>query len=506
MRDYNNELETILDKKLFPVEVKNILLSMFYKINTAYNDYSVVKRNVEDKKEYMESLINTIDTCNNITLIKPNEDDKEKMNIYTTFNTDYAKRNIEVYPNEKTMLYALNDLNYTKMYLKDSYGLIKNSFPYVINKGREIDSTEIIRDFDAWTWNTQVDEISSLEANLLFQNLQMLLGYRRWQELLNLKAVKSDLNILEKNLEKLYGKDLSSKLLRNIYKISIILLINEDNKEKDRLKREKEWMEAEYNKINDKKEYVENITSIKKKINKKIKDIDIILNNDKLLLEEFEKRNQKLSKQSKIFSLSHLNEILIRERDNEIKKLNEYNSKIDPKKYTEGKIKLEKEYKMLKNIDFTSDNKVLLRRYMLNAQKIFIECFKKQIKEADNKKQLMYLIYVFRYYKFIPFSKKTFIKDEKVLKEIIKEAEKMLIEKMDEFKMINKYADDFIIYKVFETKIFVLEDIQFELKKEKDDSSVMLNFYDENIVSDSFKIDNLEVQKLKFNKKHKIFI
>ena len=35
MRDYNNELEKILEKKSFSETTKNLLLSMLYKIETA---------------------------------------------------------------------------------------------------------------------------------------------------------------------------------------------------------------------------------------------------------------------------------------------------------------------------------------------------------------------------------------------------------------------------------------------------------------------------------------
>jgi len=44
IKDYNNELEKILENKLFSVDVKNILLSMFYKIENAYKDYKVIKQ------------------------------------------------------------------------------------------------------------------------------------------------------------------------------------------------------------------------------------------------------------------------------------------------------------------------------------------------------------------------------------------------------------------------------------------------------------------------------
>ena len=57
IRDYNNELEKILENKLFSYDVKNLLLSMLYKIENAYADYETVKRNVEKKKEYVKNII-----------------------------------------------------------------------------------------------------------------------------------------------------------------------------------------------------------------------------------------------------------------------------------------------------------------------------------------------------------------------------------------------------------------------------------------------------------------
>ena len=286
LKDYTNQLEDILEKKSFSVEVKNILLSMLYKIDISYNDFSTVKRNVEDKKSYIEGLLNTIETCNNITLIKPISDD-DKENIYTNFKVNSLKRKIEVYPNEKAMLYALNDLNYTKMYLNENYKLIRNSLPYLINKGREINDTEIIRDFDAWTWNVQIDEIPNVEINLIYQNMQLLLGYSKLNELLNLKALKSDLELLEQSLKLLYGEENASKFLELLYKISIIIYVNENEEERQRLFEEKKWIEKEYNRLNNKKKLLEDITNSKKAIMNKIKDIDIILSNKKLLIEEY---------------------------------------------------------------------------------------------------------------------------------------------------------------------------------------------------------------------------
>ena len=43
LKDYNNVLEKILENKNFSEDVKNLLLSMFYKIENAYEEYITVK-------------------------------------------------------------------------------------------------------------------------------------------------------------------------------------------------------------------------------------------------------------------------------------------------------------------------------------------------------------------------------------------------------------------------------------------------------------------------------
>ena len=42
-KDYNNELETILETKKFDENAKNLLLNILYKIEAAYKDYEKVK-------------------------------------------------------------------------------------------------------------------------------------------------------------------------------------------------------------------------------------------------------------------------------------------------------------------------------------------------------------------------------------------------------------------------------------------------------------------------------
>ena len=57
LKDYNNILENILEQKDFSEDTKNLLLSMLYKIEMAYNDYEKVKQNVETKEEFLTNII-----------------------------------------------------------------------------------------------------------------------------------------------------------------------------------------------------------------------------------------------------------------------------------------------------------------------------------------------------------------------------------------------------------------------------------------------------------------
>ena len=59
-KDYNNELEKVIETKDFDEDVKNLLLSIFYKVEVSYKDYKKVKRNVESQQEYIEKLLKII--------------------------------------------------------------------------------------------------------------------------------------------------------------------------------------------------------------------------------------------------------------------------------------------------------------------------------------------------------------------------------------------------------------------------------------------------------------
>ena len=384
--------------------------------------------------------------------MKPSESE-EKENIYTKFKIDKENKKIEVYPNEEAMLYALNNFNYIKMYLSEDYKLIRHSLPKLLNVGREINNTEIIRDFDAWSWNIQKDEITSIETNLIYQNLQILLGYKKLNELLENKLLKTTLLPLEDSLKEVYGEDNTKIILNLIYKLSIIIDVNEDQEERKRIFEQKVLLDKEYSRLNNKRKLIDDISKCKKIIFDKIKEIDIILNNREKLVEEYNKRNEKLPDHSKIFSLSHFSEILLRERKQELDKIEEYNKIIEPKNYTFSKSKYENDLNLLSNIKLDGKIKNSTTKLMINLQEIFLDCFNTQIDKAETKKDILNLIYINRYYNFIPFDSEKYIKDVKELKTKLLNIKSNLAKKLYYYKIVNKNMEFDIVENIFNTKI-----------------------------------------------------
>ena len=176
-KDYNNELEKILEKKDFSKDSKNLLLSMFYKLETSYDDYEIVKRKVKTKQEYLENILENIKYCNSITLIKPNTEEFDELkNENKIFEADLKLRKIRVIENELCLLSAILELNNFKIYLDERYNLIRNSFPYILNTGNDMDNTEVLRDFNAFSWNVSESEIENKYAKIVYEDLKIALS------------------------------------------------------------------------------------------------------------------------------------------------------------------------------------------------------------------------------------------------------------------------------------------------------------------------------------------
>lgn len=505
----NTKLETVLSKKNFSGDVKNLLLSTLYKITSSYNDYANIKVNVENKNKYVENLINIIKRCTSIEIIKPNSEEGEEFTREgITSKVDSYLNTIRVFPTEKAMLFALFKMNDTRMYIDEKYNLIRVALPEMLNEGRDINNIEIIRDFNAWSWNTLPSEISNIDCNLIYQNLLILLGFDFLDNWMRQENQKELLEKLEEKLKSEYNDEDVDKLLNLIYRLSIIVCIQRNKNEKKRLLDEKEWDEKELERLNDKEKLVIELTKIKKKKAKEIRKIDRMINDEELLKEEFEKRNAKLSEYKKIFSLSNLLGTIKKERKKALKEIDECNNLLDARKYVQRKEELEKNVDLLKDVKNTRNKE----KYKIDIQKIFIKCLEQRLEKIikiEQKKELLQLFSIIRYYNFIVYDGERFIKDVESLEEQIEELEEKVIKKLYEFKALNPLTKDLktdteIIKPILNSRIMNLENISIQLlKKEK---TIEVNIYDGDIPELGFDIENLNEIQIKGKKKIKLFI
>ena len=137
-KDYQNELEKILEEKDFSENAKSILLSIMYKIEAAYKDLQTVKRDVEDKEQYEKDLIEIIkNKCNSINIVKMT-DEENKILKNRTYIIDKEKGSIIAYPIERKLLYAIYKIDKKEKIIKNDYFLINETLSNLINVGNNI--------------------------------------------------------------------------------------------------------------------------------------------------------------------------------------------------------------------------------------------------------------------------------------------------------------------------------------------------------------------------------
>lgn len=500
---YKEQLEEILETKNFSPDCKNLLLSMLYKLETSYNDYETVKRIVDSKKQMIEDVLDIIKECEVINLVNPNS---AKMNQFKRkkimFRIDKRRKKIEVEPNEKALLNAIYSLPVEKkVYLDEEHSSIRNSLPFILEQGKNIVRAEVIRDFDAWSWNTSFKDISNIESNLIYQNLQILIGKEFLEKWMKLENSKNSLEMLNNKLNEMLDKKDSEEFLNLIFKLSIIMYCEQNLQERKTLREELIWNSKELKRLNDTVNLVKEVSNIKSMAIEEIEKIDRILNDKELFNKELKKINDK-EDNVRILMPDDLEVRLKRQRKRMEKQIKESNNMLLVKPYMEMKSQIIKENNLLKAIDEREKKE----QYILQLQKYFIRGIKSKILLQENRKEIIDLMYIVRYYNFLPYFNNIYIKDIKQLNNSIEEIEDLLIDKLIELKIVNKFSenkefDKKVIKKIFSMRMINLENIYIEFSKEN-----KVIFYDVETIEEEFEIDSKGIQELKHNKKMKLFI
>lgn len=508
MKDYNNQLENILERKSFSEGTKNILLNILYKIETGYDDYKKVKVQVGLKKELLEETIKIVEeNCNEIEIVKPKLNGETKLGD-KKYIIEKEKNKIISYPNEKNVFYALNRLNENQFILDSKYTIIKEPMEDLLNQGYIIDKEEIIRDFDGWTWNIASSDIKNYIYNLTYQNIKILLGNDFLRNAIEYNQTIDFIDEFENKLNEISNGDKKYDISKLIYEIAILENIKEDKKKKENILNIKETLEKELEQMENKKEYLQTIASSKKQIAKEIKDIDEKLNNNKLLRETFVEENKFLKAEERIFSLSEYCEILQEKREDLLRQLDEYSSLMKPMNFVKKKTEIAKRYKLLNEINFDINHDEETYRLTITLQNKFMKLLNEKFKNIESKKEIIEYIYLFRYYKLIYINNEKQIKDIEELKDEIRKTEKHLITKSCKIKAMNILCQDIeknyeLVSKILSYNIIELEDVSLEFKKH--DKNIVVTIYDDDTIEDSIIYDGSEELNVKFNKKMKLF-
>lgn len=538
LKDYNNVLEDILEQKAFSENVKNLLLSMLYKIENGYEDYKTVKVNVASKKYFLRKIIEIIkNQCKEIELIKPmSEESKELEEKDVNFIIEKENGKIKVYQNERMMLEALILLSQNEIILNEEYNIFAIGLREVLSNGNKMNQAEVIRDFNGWSWDITAGQMESKNINLVYQNLVLLLGnsfLQMWLtdeieqeeeeiELPNNEILRSKYNesfgITKEDLKEdhrvdyfskmkeilvqKYGSKKAENFLKQFIKTIIAIGCNRNKKQKEIVLEKQSEIKEQLNKMQDNRTYLEDISRKKKEINKKIKEIDTILSEESLLKKEYEERNSKLPNKEKIFSVSHLVIMLEKERNQYLKEIKQYNQQIQPKEFIKIKQELEEKAEFFDTIEIKQDARVKEEKQIEILQIEFIECFKEKVKQAETKKEIADLIYQLRYYRQIPYKQLPIEK--------IEEIEKMLIEKACTQKILvtfskNEKLNTKILSKIFASKIINLENTIYILRYHK--GILKIEIYDTTIEEEAEEIEITEKVELavKLNKKIKVW-
>lgn len=514
-KDYNMELEKILEEKNFNENVKSMLLSIFYKVEVAYPDVMLVKQNVVSKEKYYENLITIVQNkCDEIELVKMNSQESKVLGS-KNFLIEEKEKKIICYPIERKFLYALSKIGKQKEIIKNSYCLLSMTISDLINIGNNIDIVEPLRDFNGYSWTTLVNEIESINHNLIYQNLRILVGHHFLEQWIHNTEFMIDYwERLQEVLEEKYGKEKQKKIILLLCRLSILLDIKYDKEKKEKILKEKKLLEEKLKKMENKQAFILEKTHQKQDYLKTIKNIDTILNDKEKLQKEYVKRNEKLPLEEKIFSMRILSNMMIQEREECFSEIEKLDDMLKPKNFVSYQKQLEKDYCYLKDINLDCIEQQI-KDDILEFQKVFFNCFEILIQKADTKQEIVKLLYEYRYYNKLPISQIQKVQEEKNLKKEKEKITKSLIQKAINFKILNRFSDqeeinNWIMEKMFYTRIMKLEDLYITITKEKED--FYLQLFDESIFEDKMKIEVKAKEKweekdfqIKFNKKIKLF-
>ena len=502
----NNRLEKILENKQFDVMTKNLLLSMLYKIENGYKDYEKIKTISKSKEELIDKIFSIISLdCKYIKVVTPKTPDSQELESRNQqCIIDRDTETITTYANEYYLLYSLFQMDYIcsfKAKTNDHNPLLRKILSKFHMIAYSLDKSEVIRDFDGWSWNNNIKDIKNIEYNSIYQTLLMAFGENKLSKILDL-----DINTL-KGLDKKENELVNDALTL----IQTEIAIRDDVVKQEIMSRKEEYY-SKLNLMKNKSKFLDYITEQKKQINREIKRIDELLTDKQMLKREYLEVNSKLPNKDKIFSITHYENRLKEERKEKLNLLKQKNKQLEPVEYITQKEKLEKEYDNLCSVEENISSNESKKENFIRMQEIFLDKFEKRIEQVKTKEEAIKLIYDFRYYLLIPIGENKTIYDIEEIQGKIKNAINNIIDiAIDKQAIVNVSDSVSVCYAtlrhMFTSKIINLSEISIKICK-KSENEITISVYDskeaEKIFTESIK--DIKDLNIKLNKKIKILL
>ena len=331
--NYDIQLEEVLDKKEFDDEAKSLILGILYRIEESYKDYAKVKLNVKLKNKIIEEIINIIrDKCDKIEILNP-ENSKNK------FQVDRKNKIVKVFPNEVNLLQSLYYINTQNP--KKAKSIFNKAIINTINNGEALNNTEIIRDFNGWSWNNVIDTDINKYYNLIYQDLLLLLENETLRSIINSKDIQTN---LQKNMNEIYGEKNANNFLELFKKCCILIYVYNNEKRKNEVIQYLDERKNELMQITNKSDFISKITIENNNNMKIVSKIENMLKSEALILKKFNKEKIK----EKYKTIENYKQTLNKMKNIKTVEINKNSKLLNPFEYVKRKNTIECEIKSLK--------------------------------------------------------------------------------------------------------------------------------------------------------------
>ena len=470
-KDYKEELANIAETKNFSQESENLLLGMCYRIDDSYDNYEIVKREVPSREEFFDELTREVEcNCKNIMIATPKsklekELKENKCKIMMESAKNEMQKNVISYPNEKTLLYGISKAAIQP--LKSTYSIEEQAIITAVNIGKCISKSEVIRDFNGWTWSIAEHEIESTECNIIYIFLTYLLGYE-FVDNITVEEIKNNV---------------SSEFFEELKRVAVQLYMSYDKSKNEEILKKLSDDKKLFEKMKHQSEYVIEIAENKRNLLTQIKRIDETLSNQQLLKKEYMEYNSKLPDEKKVFSVSHYEELVQKQRVGILNEIEKLNRMLNPNEYVKEKDRLQYEIKFYEE-----------KTDISKLQKEFIKMFEKKIENVTDKREMLDIIYELRYLNYVPNCKMN-----------LYELEEKAIPKAIKYHVIapvsnNDSLDYRLLRGIFTSQVMSLENLYIRLSAEENRINVELS--DADMLEKRYNVilpegSNIEIRKSK---------